>query len=180
VLVVTFDGQTFSFAFDIADPAQFSALLSEILDWRRAQHLSRTGTAERTEDVICRVSQNSTGNPILFLPSKDTGGSLPEGPLKIEVDGRTMEAVIAKIAINVVRNPGEAGNQLSAILRFWFGDGAGLPGRGERVRLRRDANVTTMEPFGNHAVSTSGLQLWERYQRETIPPPGSALPRSAG
>jgi hypothetical protein len=25
VLVVTFDGQTFSFAFDIADPAQFSA-----------------------------------------------------------------------------------------------------------------------------------------------------------
>ena len=58
-----------------------------------------------------------------------------------------MEAVIAKIAINVVRNPGEAGNQLSAILRFWFGDGAGLPGRGERVRLRRDANVTTMEPF---------------------------------
>jgi len=147
VLVVTFDGQTFSFAFDIADPAQFSALLREILDWRMAQYLSRTGTAERTEDVICRVSQNSTGNLILFLPSKDTGGSLPQGPLIIEVDGRTMEEVIAKIAINVVRNPGEAGNQLSAILRFWFGDGAGLPGRGERVRLRRDVNVTTMEPF---------------------------------
>ena len=91
------------------------------------QYLSRTGTAERTEDVICRVSQNSTGNPILFLPSKDTGGSLPEGPLKIEVDGRTMEADIARIAINVVRNPGEAGNQLSAILRFLFGDGAGTP-----------------------------------------------------
>ena len=140
MLVVTFDGQTFSFAFDIADPAQFSALLREILDWRMAQYLSRTGTAERTEDVICRVSQNSTGSPILFLPSKDTRGSLPEGPLKIEVDGR-----------------------------FWFGDGAGLPGRGERVRLRWDANVTTMEPFGNHAVSTSCLQLWERYQRETIP-----------
>jgi len=84
VLVVTLDGQTFSFAFDIADPAQFSALLREILDWRMAQYLSRTGTAERTEDVICRVSQNSTGNPILFVPSKDTGGSLPEGPLKIE------------------------------------------------------------------------------------------------
>ena len=38
-----------------------------------------------------------------------------------------MEAVIARIAINVVRNPGEAGNQLSAILRFLFGDGAGTP-----------------------------------------------------
>ena len=75
MLVVTFDGQTFSFEFDIADPAQFSALLREILDWRMAQYLLRTGTAERTEDVICRVSQNSTGNPILFLPSKDTGGS---------------------------------------------------------------------------------------------------------
>jgi hypothetical protein len=30
VLVVTFDGQTFSFAFDIADPAQLSALLREL------------------------------------------------------------------------------------------------------------------------------------------------------
>ena len=89
MLVVTFDGQTFSFAFDIADPAQFSALLREILYWRMAQYLSCTGTAERTEDVICRVSQNSTGNPILFLPSKDKGGSLLEGPLIIEVDGRT-------------------------------------------------------------------------------------------
>ena len=46
MLVVTFDGQTFSFAFDIADPAQFSALLREILDWRMAQYWSRTGTAE--------------------------------------------------------------------------------------------------------------------------------------
>ena len=33
--------------------------------------------------------------------------ALPEGPLEIEVDGRPMEAIVAKIAVNVVRAPGD-------------------------------------------------------------------------
>ncbi len=166
----SFDGQTFAFAFDIVDRAHFSVLLREILDWRLAQYLARVGAAERAEDVICRVSRNTAGNPILFLPSAGTGGTLSEGPLEIEVDGRLMEAVVAKIAVNVVREPGEAANQLPTILRSWFGEDAGLPGRGERVRIRRGANIAVMEPFGRHAPPTSGLKLWERYHREAIPP----------
>jgi Domain of unknown function (DUF3427) len=61
-------------------------------------------------------------------------------------------------------------NALPAILRTWFGDDAGLPGRSDRVRFRRNANTIVMEPFGANASSTSGLRPWERYSREAIPP----------
>ena len=96
-----FNNETFAFAFEIDDPISFATLLREILDWRLAQYLSRGQVA----DVICRVSRNASGQPILFLPSNKSGGSLPEGPLEIEVDGRPMEAIVAKIAVNVVRPP---------------------------------------------------------------------------
>ena len=92
-----FDGQVFGFAFDIPNQVAFTGLLQEILEWRLAQYLSRGNVA----DVICRVSRNNSGQPILFLPS--TGGGLPKGVLEIEVNGRPMEATVAKIAVNVVR-----------------------------------------------------------------------------
>jgi superfamily II DNA or RNA helicase/HKD family nuclease/diadenosine tetraphosphate (Ap4A) HIT family hydrolase len=158
-----FDGQVFEFAFDILDPTAFSALLREVLDWRLAQYLSRGNVA----DVICRVSRNSTGQPILFLPS--TGGGLPKGVLEIEVNGRPMEATVAKIAVNVVRNPDTLGNELPDILRAWFGNEVGLPGRSDRVRFRRSNGGIVMEPFGVGEASNA-VKLWERYPREAIPP----------
>ena len=161
-----FDGETFAFAFEISERASVGTLLREILDWRLAQYLSRS----QVDAVICRVSRNTSGHPILFLPSNKNGGSLPEGPLEIEVDGRGMEAIVAKIAVNVVRAPGTLANELPAILRNWFGDDAGLPGRSDRVRFRRSENTIVMEPFGVNGKSTSGLKLWERYLREAIPP----------
>jgi superfamily II DNA or RNA helicase/HKD family nuclease len=159
-----FDGETFSFTSEISDLATTGALLREVLDWRLAQYLSRGQVA----DVICRVSRNAGGQPMLFLPSNKSGGSLPEGPLEIELNGRQMEAIVAKIAVNVVHAPGTSTNELPAILRAWFGDDAGLHGRSDRVRFRRNANSIVMEPFG--LKSTSGPRPWERYLRETIPP----------
>jgi hypothetical protein len=126
-----FDGQTFGFAFAIQDPTAFAILLREILDWRLAQYLSRG----QLTDIVCSVSRNSSGNPILFLPS--SGGGLPKGPLDVVVNGRPMQAVIAKIAVNVVRAPGGSTNELADILRGWFGEEAGTPGRGERVRFHK-------------------------------------------
>src|SRR5262249_28212630 len=58
-----FDGQTFGFAFEIQDSTAFATLLREILDWRLAQYLSRG----QFTDVVCSVSRNASGNPILFL-----------------------------------------------------------------------------------------------------------------
>jgi hypothetical protein len=158
-----FDGRSFAFAFRIPDLVPFSTLLREILDWRLAQYLSRGQAA----GVICRVSRNTGGQPILFLPS--TSRSLPKGPLEIEVSGRPMEAVVAQIAIDVVRGPDTAKNELPEILRGWFGEEAGLPGRSDRVRFRRSDDKIVMEPFGVSEASSAVASLWERYPREEIP-----------
>src|SRR5262249_42541478 len=159
-----FDGKTFGFAFAIQDPTAFATLLREILDWRLAQYLSRG----QLTDIVCSVSRNSSGNPILFFPS--TGGGLPKGPLDVLVDGRPMQAVIAKIAVNIVRAPGGSTNELPDIIRGWFGEEAGTPGRGDRVRFHKEADTIVMEPFGPGLKSGSGPKLWERYVREKIPP----------
>lgn len=159
-----FDGDTFSIAFEIFEPVAIGALLREVLDWRLAQYLSRG----QVGDVVCRVSRNTGGQPILFLPTNKSSGSLPEGPLEIEVHGRPMEATIAKIAVNAVKAPGSSTNELPKILETWFGADAGLPGRSDRVRFRRNANSIVMEPFGPE--SQSGPKPWERYLREAIPP----------
>ncbi|MBM3346601.1 MAG: DUF3427 domain-containing protein, partial [Betaproteobacteria bacterium] len=164
-----FDGREFSIAIEVIEPPAFAGLLREILDWRLAQYLSR-GAAGSVADIICQVSRNTSGNPVLFLPATGAGGDLPEGPMEIEVAGSAMEAVVAKIAINVVRNPGDTANQLPTLLRSWFGDDAGLPGRGERVRLRQNGDRTIMEPIGTSTLAASGLKPWERYIREAIPP----------
>jgi superfamily II DNA or RNA helicase/HKD family nuclease len=158
-----FDGKDFGFAFEIQDPTAFTTLVREVLDWRLARYLSRG----QLTDVVCTVSRNSSGNPILFLPS--SGGGLPKGLLDVLVDGRPMQAIIAKIAVNVVHAPDSSTNELPDILRGWFGREAGMPGRGDRVRFHKEADTIVMEPFGPSLKSGSGPRLWERYPRERIP-----------
>jgi Domain of unknown function (DUF3427) len=161
-----FDGETFGFAFEIQDPTAFATLIREILDWRLAQYLSRG----QLTDVVCTVSRSSSGNPILFLPSSGNGGGLPKGALDILIDGRPMVAVVVKIAVNVVHSPESSKNELPEILRGWFGQEAGMPGRGDRVRFHKEAGTIVMEPFGPNTKLGSGPKVWERYSREKIPP----------
>ena len=94
----------------------------------------------------------------------------PKAPLDILVDGRPMQAIIAKIAVNVVHAPGSSTNDLPLILRGWFGKEAGTPGRGDRVRFHKEADTIVLEPFGPSLRSGSGPKVWERYPREKIPP----------
>ncbi|RUX10408.1 DUF3427 domain-containing protein, partial [Mesorhizobium sp. M2A.F.Ca.ET.037.01.1.1] len=161
-----FENDVFKFAFDPPVGSGFSALLREVLNWRLAQYLTRSG---RPNEVICRVSRNTGGNPILFLPSASPQ-KLAEGPLEVEVDGRRLKATVAKIAINVVRDPASGANLLPEFLNGWFGPDAGLPGRGDRVRLRQRDGIMVMEPMGMVAQAGEGLRPWERYSREAIGP----------
>ena len=161
-----FNNETFAFAFEINDLIGFARYFVRSSIGGFAQYLSRGQVAV----VICRVSRNTGGQPILFLPSNKSGGHLPQGNLDIEVDGRPMEAIVAKIAVNVVRPPGASTNELPAILRTWFGEDVGLPGRSDRVRFRRDDNTVVMEPFDTNIKPTSDPKVWERYPREAIPP----------
>lgn len=163
-----FDGREFAFNLEIGSPDAFGRLLREILDWRLGQYLAR-GEAEWNGDILCRVVLNSSGDPILSLPQA-TSPSLPEGTLNIEVEGEALEVRVTKVAIDVARRPGDGINRLSDLLHDWFGDTAGAPGRGNRVRIRNQHGRTTMEPIGVVSRHTSGLTLWERYLRDAIPP----------
>jgi hypothetical protein len=143
-----FEEDRLSSTFDVDDPSAFRDLLREILDWRLAQYLDRANPKEARADVICRLSRNKGDSPIIFLPRPATDLGLVLGPNKVSIDGEQFEAVIAKIAINVVRRNGEEGaNRLPEILRRWFGDDVGLPGRGERVRLKRGEDGFELEPL---------------------------------
>jgi superfamily II DNA or RNA helicase/diadenosine tetraphosphate (Ap4A) HIT family hydrolase len=164
------EGGRFGLARSPRDSETFSQFLREILDWRLAQYLSRSGGPNELADAVCRVARNASGQPILFLPTTSGAAQIPEGPLDVVVDDQPMEATVAKIAINVVRRAGDPSNQLPAILRGWFGDDAGLPGKGDRIRLRLQNDVWRMEPIGAQSQAQAGLRLWERYSREAIPP----------
>ena len=137
------------------------------MDWRLAQYLSRQGSGDANADIVCRVARAGE-RPILFLPSAATTLHLEEGPTPVQIDREAYEVLIAKIAIDVVRKPGEGMNLLPEILRRWFGGDVGLPGRGERVRLKRGPSGLEMEAL--RAPASQGPQVWGRYLREAIPP----------
>jgi hypothetical protein len=162
-----FERERLSTTFEVGDVVSFRELLREILDWRLAQYLSRQVAGDSSADIVCRVAR-AGDRPILFLPSSATNLNLELGPASIQISGEAYEVVIAKIAINVIRRPGEETNLLPEILRGWFGDEAGLPGRGERVRLKRGPSGFEMEPL--KVSASQGLQAWGRYSREAIAP----------
>ena len=107
-------------------------------------------------------------HPILFLPSDATSLHLEQGSTPVQIEGEAYEVSIEKNAINVVRKPDEDVNLLPKILRQWFGNDAGLPGRGERVKLKRGPYGFEMEAL--RIPASQGLRVWARYLREAIAP----------
>jgi hypothetical protein len=84
----------------------------------------------------------------------------------VQIDGTRYEADFVKVALNVVRLPGEERNRLPEILRGWFGPDAGLPGTRHEVTLEKSDDVWQLRPANR---AENALQLWRRYPREQIP-----------
>jgi superfamily II DNA or RNA helicase len=126
-----------------ADREVFSSLLRELVEWRIAEHLD--SLAPRF--LECKVAHNGS-NPILFLPDRTAHPEIPSGPTRVIADGETFSAKFVKIAINVMTRKAEpkGTNALPELLRYWFGPDAGMPGQGQKVRLRLDGDVVRMEP----------------------------------
>jgi superfamily II DNA or RNA helicase/diadenosine tetraphosphate (Ap4A) HIT family hydrolase len=158
-----FERDHLSTTFEVGDVGSFRDLLREILDWRLAEYLHRRGSGDPNADFICRVAR-AGDDPILYLPNEATGLYLEQA----QIDDETYEVSIEKNVINVVRKADEHVNLLPEILRHWFGDDAGLPGRGERVRLRRTPSGFEMEAL--RIPTPQALKVWSRYLRETIAP----------
>ena len=160
-----FERERLSTTFETGDAKSFRGLLREILDWRLAEYLNQQITSDVIADIVCRVAR--TGDrPILVLPA--AAPHLERGLTNLHIDEEEYEALIAWGTIEVVQSVGDEANQLPDILGRWFGNEVGLPGRGERVRLKRSPSGLEMEPL--RIRSSEGVQLWERYLREAIAP----------
>ena len=173
-----FERDHLSTTFEVGDVGSFRELLREILDWRLAQYLNQQSSRNATADIVCRVALNGD-LPFLLLPNAATTLHLEQGPAPVRINEESFEILIEKITINVVQVPGEDMNLLPQILRRWFGDEVDLPGRSERVRLKRGPSGFEMEAL--RISASQELRVWERYPRDTIAPAfGSLSARQSG
>ena len=158
----------FRTTFDVGpgDREAFQELVRELADWRLGEYLDRS-PAGTDEGIVCKVS-HANKRPILFLPDRRTTPGIPTGETSVNAEGTEYAAIFAKIAVNVLRRPGNPRNELATVLRQWFGPDAGLPGTNFHVVFRSTATGWTLEPL--HKRQHGGaLESWQSYSREQIP-----------
>ena len=139
----------FQTKFDVAleDREAFEELARELADWRLGEYLDRAVSSEN--GIVCKVL-HSNQKPILFLPNRKNEPDIPTGKTRVDVEGTEYEANFVKIAVNVLRRPGNPKNELTAVLRRWFGPDAGLPGTNFQVVFRLPHEDGRSTPYTNH------------------------------
>lgn len=164
----TYDDDAFKTTFDVPEDQRESlaALTRELVDWRLAEYLDRSGQ-NGPGRFVCKVS-HSNGGPMLFLPKRDRHPEIPSGWTTIVVEGEALEAKFVKVALNVVRRPGANENLLRGLLRDWFGPHAGEPGTHHRVEFVETDDGLTMRPLQRE--KEGDLEVGRPYMREEIPP----------
>lgn len=124
-------------------------MTSEIVDWRLAQYARRWRRDPQVEGNLtfdAKVS-HANGRPILFVPDKTVCPGRPVGPTPVQIpNGSRWEFKFVKVACNVATPEGEKSNQLSDLLRNWFGPNAGLPGTGFVVKFTKEGDIWSASP----------------------------------
>jgi hypothetical protein len=105
-------------------------MAGELIAWRIADYLARN-----TGDPVFKVLRNSSGAPILKIDRKRY--ELPQGDVPMVADGHRHSAKYMKEFVNVVRATEGGPNVLPQLLKSWFGEDAGAPGRVDYVRQTR-------------------------------------------
>jgi SOS-response transcriptional repressor LexA len=166
------EGEKFRFAQPVDPRIQptLEAMTSEIIDWRLAQYVRRWKKDSATEGNVtfeAKVS-HANGRPILFVPDKTVCPGRPVGPTSVQLpNGSRWEFKFVKVACNVAAPEGETSNQLSDLLRNWFGPNAGLPGTGFVVRFTKEGDAWAASP-----VSTaSEMRESASQETSTVPKP---------
>ena len=130
------DGDRFVPTFQIDDDYgdSFDAMVAEIIEWRLADQLLRVAP-QKAGSIRCKLN-HAGGKPIIWLDRK-ANPDLPIGEVPILANGEQFVANFVKIAVNVAHRTGESANELSALLRGWFGPSAGHPGTNHAVLLEQ-------------------------------------------
>ena len=142
-------------------------LTRELCDYRLAQYLERLQGKKRfAPRIVCSVS-HANDRPMIFLPDRSMTPGIPSGWQSVVADEEPYSANFVKVAVNVMRKEGEEANVLPNILRSWFGENAGQPGKVNRVIFEWKDDAYVMRPLEAQA---DGPILWREYMRKDIPP----------
>jgi superfamily II DNA or RNA helicase/HKD family nuclease/diadenosine tetraphosphate (Ap4A) HIT family hydrolase len=142
----------------------YQELTRELAEWRLAEYLDRPGAAVDGTWLI-KVN-HAGGTPILMPLNRELNPGLPEGWTPVRMDGQKYFANFVAQAVNVVRRENSERNELSGILRGWFGPDAGAPGTRHQVQVRREEDGWIVAPVG---VGILSPVPWRSYSREQIP-----------
>ena len=109
----------------------FAALTSEIVDLRLTHYIQNRLPQPRGSSALsmrCKVT-HSGGTPIVKIPTREKEPLRPTGPTTVTLpDGSLWEFRFVKEFINFASPKGGKKNQITTLLRNWFGPDAGLPG----------------------------------------------------
>jgi superfamily II DNA or RNA helicase len=122
---------------DGIDRERFGALVRELVEWRLAEYLDRSGEEEGHR---CRIILSGR-NPIIKLPSRTRVKNLPLGFVPIRIEHKDYIAKFAKEFINKIQERESSTDKvLGAILRRWYGPTVGQRGTRFEVQLVEDAD----------------------------------------
>jgi hypothetical protein len=127
------------------DSAAFAAAVQERVEWRLHTHLSRPGPDQRLYKVI----PNAGGGAIIML-GEENGDGLPRGAgwRVVTINGKSMYAKFAKIAVNTLADRPDGTNQLTAELQVLLGEGLLEFKRPYWVALRRATRESPVLEIG--------------------------------
>jgi len=164
----SYSGEIFeSNGLKVVNSDELRMLTQEVCDYRLSQYLDRLhGETNFARKIICSVS-HSGGKPILFLPDRDKNPGIPTGWIPVMVGDEQYQANFAKIAVNVIHKGEDQDNCLPDLLRGFFGQDAGQPGKAQQVRFEIVDGAYKLEPLGE---AINGPELWREYMRADIPP----------
>lgn len=129
----------------------FEMMTEELVDWRLAAYSKSRRLAETTDGDLsfeAKVSY-SGGKAILFLPEKTKIPDRPVGLINVLLPNNVeWEFKFAKVACNVAKTVGGGRtNELSTLLRSWFGENAGLPGTDFKVSFESKGGLWHIRPL---------------------------------
>ncbi len=147
------EGNNLSFAIDCPKElrATFESMTEELVEWRLATYsMSHRLINVHDGDLAFQAKvSHANGRAILFLPEKSEMPDRPTGLVNVQLpDGTVWEFKFVKVACNVAKPQGsQETNELSRLLRSWFGGNAGLPGTDFKVAFERKSGRWFARPL---------------------------------
>jgi SOS-response transcriptional repressor LexA len=154
----TLSGDGFGLAIDCPEELRphLEAMTEELVEGRLARYIQSKRLQDNFVSSLAFTGKvsHAGGRPILFMPDQTQQPRRPVGPTEVQLpDGSLWVFKFVKVACNVAMPAGNDKNQLSDLLRQWFGKDAGLPGTDFRVRFELQNGKWVAAPIGAMPVA---------------------------